>query len=75
MIVFKMGVLLIFILVLSAYQLGGGLSLQPNFQKGGRWVSIFRGVEYFEGSCIFYIKNKLKSEIFKNNKKKNLFLL
>ena len=59
----------------------GGLSLWPNFQKvGGGFhrILIFRGgllgkrrVTFFrEGGCSFYIKNKLKSEIF--NKKKSL---
>ena len=42
------------------------MSLQPNFQKGELdRISIFRG------GCNFYIKNKLKFEIF--NDKKSLF--
>ena len=38
---------------------GGELSLQQNFQK--RRVT-------FQGSCSFYIKNKLQSEIFNDKK-------
>ena len=60
----------------------GGLSFWPNFQKGvGGFhrISIFRGGCWERGGwlflgegrgCSFYIKNKLKSEIF--NKKKSL---
>ena len=56
---------------------GGGLSLQPNFQKGGGgligpqlseggcWE---RGGDFFQGGCSFHIKNKLKSEIFNDKK-------
>ena len=63
--------MLIFILVLSAYLLEGELSLRPNFQKGGKVlgsqfleaVSFLRGVAFF-----IYIKNKLKSQMFKNKK-------
>ena len=63
--------MLIFILVLSAYLLERELSLEPNFQKGGKVlrsqfleaVSFLRGVAFF-----ICIKNKLKSEIFKNKK-------
>ena len=53
-----------------------GLSLQPNFQKGGfdrtsaleggcweRWSDFFQW-----GGCNFHIKNKLKSEIFNDKK-------
>ena len=49
---------------------GGGLSIQPNFQKKREpdRISIFRGtlrgkrgVTFFRG-CSFYIKNNLKSE-------------
>ena len=50
----------------------GRLSLQPNFQKGGRLdrtSQLLEGV-IFSGGCNFNIKNKLKSEIF--NDKKNL---
>ena len=56
---------------------GGGLSLQPNFQKGVLdKTSTFRGgllgktgVTFFRGGCNFHRKNKLKSEIFNNKKK------
>ena len=59
---------------------GGGLSLQPNFQKGwgltglqllegGCWE---RGERLFLGEgggcCNCHIKNKLKSEIFNDKK-------
>ena len=56
-----------------------GLNFQPSFQKGGGLTgSQFlegdcweKGSDLFQGgSCSFYIKNKLKSEIF--NDKKNL---
>ena len=56
---------------------GGGLSLQPNFQKGGLdRISTFRGrlleksrVTFFRGrGCNFHIKNKLKSEMFNDKK-------
>ena len=54
----------------------GGVSLQPNFQKGGGltgpqlleggcWE---RGGDFFQGGCNFHIKNKLKSEIFNDKK-------
>ena len=51
----------------------GGLSLQPNFQKGGELDknSTFKGgIAWKEGSwgCNFHIKNKLKSEIFNDKK-------
>ena len=39
-------------------------------------ISTFRGDDFFQGGCPFYIKNKLKSEIFNNKKKfinKNVF--
>ena len=59
-----------------------GLSLQPNFRKGGGltgpplleegfWK---RGGDFFEGVCNLHIKNKLKSEIFKKFIGKNIFL-
>ena len=42
-----------------------GLSLQPNFQKGGLdRTSNFRGGDFFREGCNFHIKNKLKSEMF-----------
>ena len=49
----------------------GGLSLQPNFQKGCGLdrISIFRegllGKRgwFFQGGCSFYIKNKLKNKL------------
>ena len=55
---------------------GGGLNLLPKFQKGGDlsgpqlleggcWE---RGGDFFQGDCNFYIKNKLKSEIFNDKK-------
>ena len=55
----------------------GELSPQLNFQEGrgltgtqslegGCWE---REVNFFSGGCSFHIKNKLKSEIFNNNKK------
>ena len=55
----------------------GSLSLLPNFQKmeggltgsqsleGSCWEI---GVSFFIGGCSFYIKNKLKSEIFIDRK-------
>ena len=54
----------------------GGLSFWPIFQKGGLdRISIFRGgllgrrrTTLFRESCSFYIKNKLKSQIFNNKK-------
>ena len=57
-----------------AYLLGE-LDLQPNFQKGGGGGSLTgsqfldgccweRGGDIFLGDCSFYIRNKLKSEIF-----------
>ena len=56
---------------------GGGLNLQPNFQKGGGldrtqllergcWE---RGDDFFQGGGVhFSQKNKLKSEIFNHKK-------
>ena len=56
----------------------GGVNLQPNFQKGegglkgpqllkGGWWE--RGGDIFQGKgCNFYIKDKLKSEIFNDKK-------
>ena len=65
----------------------GDLILQPNFRKGGAWqdLNVYRrvagkeGHDIFQGgggSCNFYIKNKLKSEIFNDKKSlsKNIFL-
>ena len=47
----------------------GGLSLIPNFQKGEGWTgSRGKRVAFFRGSCNFYIKSKLKSEIFNDKK-------
>ena len=50
-------------------------NLQPNLKKGslGR-ISSFRGNpkrggDLFQRGCHFYIKNKVKYEIFKNDKK------
>ena len=52
-----------------------GLSLQPNFQKGGldRTSSFTGGFweregDFFQGGCNCHIKNKLKSEIFNEKK-------
>ena len=45
---------------------GGGLGRISIF-RGGCWE---RGGDFFQGGCSFYIKNKLKSEIF--NSKKSL---
>ena len=46
----------------------GGLNLILNFQKAGgldRTLTRIKGGDLFEGEgCNFYIKNKLKSEIF-----------
>ena len=49
---------------------------QPNFQKGGSWqdLNFQRGVAgkremiFLGGGCNFYIKNKLKFEIFNGKK-------
>ena len=53
---------------------GGVLSLWPNFQKKGSLAGsqFLEGGDFFQrgGGCSFYIKNKLKSEIFKDNNKK-----
>ena len=45
----------------------GGLGKTSTF-RGGCWE---RGGDFFREGCNFYIKNKLKSEIF--NDKKNLY--
>ena len=55
---------------------GEGLNLQPRFQKGGLTGSHFLGEDcwekgkdlFQEGGCSFYIKSKLKSEIFHDKK-------
>ena len=55
---------------------GRGLSLLPYFLNGGLdRISVFRGellgkmgVNFFRGGCGFYIKSKLKSEIFNDKK-------
>ena len=54
---------------------GGELSLQPNFQKEGltgpqvlEGAAGKEGMTFFSGGCNFHIKNKLKSEIFKDKK-------
>ena len=41
-------------------------SLLPNFQRGG--LLGMRGLMFFRGSCGLYIENKLKSEIFNDEK-------
>ena len=62
----------------------GGLNLRTNLQEGwglgvgwrGRWTgSQFleggcweTGDDFFQGGCSFYIKNKLKSEVFNGKK-------
>ena len=38
--------------------------------EGGCWK---KGGDFFQGSCSFYIKNKLKNEIFNKKKKWNKF--
>ena len=66
---------------------GEGLSLLPNFQKGGGSLTGSQfleggcwergGVTFFMEGCSFYIKSKLKSEIFNDKKvykQKNVFL-
>ena len=53
-----------------------GLSLQPNFWKGGTWQDLNfergllgkRGGDFFQGVAVFFIKNKLKSKIFNDKK-------
>ena len=56
------------------------MQLLPNFQKGERisaWkdLSFYRGVSgkedmtFSRGGCSFYIKRKIKSEIFNDKKK------
>ena len=55
---------------------GGGVSLRPNVQKGWEFerISIFKGRLLgkrgllFSGGLHFYIKSKLKSEIFNDKK-------
>ena len=64
------------------------MSLRPNFEKGGGGVAL-KGSQFLEVCClerrgnffqvgyIFYVKSKLKSEIFNNKKRfanKNVFL-
>ena len=51
------------------YGEGRGLRLRPIFQKGGLGrISIFRGGDFLQGGCSFYIRNKLKSQIFSDRK-------
>ena len=60
----------------------GVLNLQLNFQNEGGSIGSYEGVAgkegviFFRGNCSFYIKIKLKPEIFNDKKfiKKNLFL-
>ena len=62
----------------------GGVSLQPNFQKGGAWQDLNfkrgllgkRGVTFFLGGLQLSYKNELKSETFSEKKfiTKNIFL-
>ena len=60
----------------------GGIELRPNFQKGWAWqdLNFYRevtgkeeGVIFFQGRCSFYVKNELKSEVFKDKKKFLMF--
>ena len=44
---------------------GGGPLTGSQVYKGGCWE---RGGDFFHGDCSFYIKNKLKSEIFNDKK-------
>ena len=64
---------------------GKGVNFQPNYQKGGaltrpEFLEGLAGKEardFFQGGCSFYVKNKLKSEIFNYKKKfinENIFL-
>ena len=55
----------------------GGLTLQPNFQKGGEGLTgpqLLQGVarkevgDFFQGGCSCHIKNKLKFEICNDKK-------
>ena len=64
-------------IVCTPVLLGWGLSLLPNFEKGGGVdkISIFRGgmlvkreVIFSGKGCSFYIKNKLKYEVFNDKK-------
>ena len=56
---------------------GGGLNLQPNFEKGGLertstftgWLLGKRRVTFFRGGCNFHTQKKLKSEICNGKKK------
>ena len=57
---------------------GGGVEAPTKFSKKGEVdrTSTFRGklvgkreVTFFKGGCNFYIKNKLKSKIFNDNKR------
>ena len=47
------------------YGRGGGGLTGPQFLEGGCWE---RGGDFFQGGCNFYIKDKLKSEIFNDKK-------
>ena len=66
---------------LSSISAGCGLSLLLNFQKGGAWQDLSPQIsgsqrvvagkdrgDVFQRGCSFYIKNKLKSEIFNDKK-------
>ena len=59
---------------------GGGLSLQPNFKKGGLdRTSTFRrgywerGGDFFSGEGVQLSHNKLKTEIFNDKKYKQKY--
>ena len=52
----------------------GGWASNQFFNKGGTWQDLIRGGllgkrgDFFQGACSFYIKNKLKSQIFNDKK-------
>ena len=57
----------------TKFSKSGGLT-GCQFLEGGCWE---KAGYFFQGGCSFYIKNKLKSEIFNDKKKfinKNVFL-
>ena len=60
---------------------GGGLSVPSNYQKGEAWQDFSSQIsgsqrvvagkdrgDFFQGVAAFYMKNKLKSEIFNDKK-------
>ena len=65
----------------SSLSAGGGLSVPPNYQKKGVWQGLSSQIsgsqrvvagkdrgDFFQEGCSFYIKNKLKCEIFNDKK-------